>query len=150
VKELTLEPYAARLHWQLPTATDGQGWAAILAEHLESLARRCDETGQNVIGHIKGLAVLPGGGYVRVNVVSPERPADVESTALGQCADLNFDLNVLVYGLPVGQVKWLTHETAASVAMHRGGQVDVEPISQEEFAESHSHYEHELGSDSSN
>ena len=73
-----LEPFAARLRWQFPSAIALCEWGALLGECLETLARRCDETGPHVVGHIKGLALLADGAYVRVSVVSPRHPADVE------------------------------------------------------------------------
>ena len=53
---LRLEPYAASLHWNLPRA-EGQ-WEAMLAAYLETLARRCEEAGPCVVGHIKALALF--------------------------------------------------------------------------------------------
>lgn len=123
---LTLEPLAARLRWRFAQALTGDEWGAVFAEHLESLAKRCVETEAGVIGHIKGLAVVPGGGYVRVNLVSPLRPADIESTASSSCARLTFDLNVLVYGLSFEQVRQMTLNTAAMVASRRGGLISIE------------------------
>lgn len=125
--ELTLEPYAARLRWHLPSAVASHEWEAILSEYLEALARHCDEAAPCVIGHIKGLALFPNGDYLRISIVSPARPADVEGNASEHYAELTLTLNVLVYGLSRDVLERLAQETAADVASRWGGMVTVGP-----------------------
>ncbi len=126
VTELTLEPYAARLQWHFARPLSGHEWGLLLAELVELLAAHSAKIGASIIGHIKGLASVPDDGYIRVNLVSPRRPADVECKILGQYNSLAFDLNVLIFGLSLEQVKRLTTETAGSVAARLGGQVEIE------------------------
>jgi hypothetical protein len=125
VTDLTLAPYAVRLQWRFARPLTGQEWGALFAEHVELLATRSAKIDASVIGHIKGLAVASG-GYARVNLVSPFMPADVECKIPGQHSALAFDLNVLIFGLALEQVKRLTAEAAETVATRRGGQVDIE------------------------
>lgn len=120
---LNLEPYAARLHWQFGQPLSGEAWGGLLAEHLDLLADRCRLAGSTVIGHIKGLALTPEGGFIRLNLVSAARPTAVECAAIGRYAALTVDLNVLVYGLPADQAAQWTWETAAAVAARHAGQV---------------------------
>jgi hypothetical protein len=122
--ELILEPYAVRLHWRLP-AVDGR-WEAVLTEYLETLAQGCQAAGVCVIGHIKALALFPGGGYLRVSVVSPGVPAGVEGQAPAGCTELSLALNVIVYGLGRELVEKITLETATSLAAQWEGEVSIE------------------------
>jgi hypothetical protein len=128
MSSLPLEPYAARLRWRFARPLTGSAWGALFAEHIQVLAARSAEIAASVVGHIKGLAIAPDDGYVRVNLVSPSVPADVECKIHGQHAALTFDLNVLIFGLPAEQVKRLTADAAESVASRLGGQVDIESI----------------------
>ena len=122
--ELILEPYAVSQRWHLPQA-DGK-WEALLGEYLETLARRCDETGTCVIGHIKALALFPGGGYVQVSVVSPALPANVNGNVPAGCTELELALNVIVYGLARDLVERVTRETAVHLADQWQGEVTIE------------------------
>ncbi len=122
--ELILEPYAVSQHWNLPVA-DGK-WEAILSEYLETIARRCAETGPCVIGHVKALAFFPNGGYVRVSVVSPTLPAGVEGSVPMGCTELVLALNVIVYGLARNLLERITCETAVQLAKRWQGEVAIE------------------------
>lgn len=128
-RHLTLEPFATRLHWKLPSAVDIQDWENIFCQCLEAVAQRCDEAG--VIGHIKGLALFPDGGYLRVSVISAARPADVDvkERVPGRYRSLTLTLNVLVYGLPPELADRFTRETAVSLATRWRGQVTIEAVS---------------------
>ena len=95
--ELILEPYAVNQRWSL--SGDADKWETLISEYLETLARRCHETGKCIIGHIKALALFPNGGYLRVSVVSPTVPAGVEGSVPTDCTELVLTLNVIVYGL---------------------------------------------------
>ncbi len=126
--ELSLEPYAAVQHWRLPGA-DGR-WELILAEYLQTLAQRCAASGPAVIGHIKALALFPGGGYVRVSAVAPDIPASVEGKTPSGCTELELTLNVLVYGLERAAIERITRETSAEMAERWKGSVSLESLSQ--------------------
>ena len=137
--ELNLEPYAAHLHWHMPAGKADHPWERILASFLESLAGCCEVEGQSVIGHIKGLAAFPGGGYLRVNVVSASHPADVAGAAPEDCAELTLTLNALVYGLSYDAVSHCVEEAAAQAAGRWGGSVTVEPLHSQAHAPHHHH-----------
>jgi hypothetical protein len=79
---------------------------------METLAHRCAETGQGMIGHIKALALFNDGGYLRVSVVSPTLPAGVEGSVPPDCSELMLTLNIIVYGLGCDALQQLTRETA--------------------------------------
>jgi len=74
---LTLEPYAAALRWRSRQHAAGSDWEELLAGFARSLARRAVGAGFPLIGHIKGLALEPGGRWLRVSVVSAEREPSV-------------------------------------------------------------------------
>ena len=137
--ELILEPYAALLHWRLPAGREDYPWDRILAEFLGSLAGCCEVEGESVIGHIKGLATFPGGGYLRANVVSPSHPVDVAGAAPEDCSGLTFTLNVLVYGLSYDAVSDCVEQTASQAAGQWGGSVSVEPLHGQAHEPHHHH-----------
>lgn len=141
--ELTLEPYAVSQHWSLPQADSK--WEALLCEYLESLARRCNEAGPCIIGHIKALALFPDGGYVQVSVVSPTLPASVKGSVPAGCTELELALNVIVYGLEHDRVEHITRETVAYLADQWQGEViikatDAGPLSPTGPHTTHTHY----------
>jgi hypothetical protein len=121
VAELNLEPYTARLHWRLPDPANSLDWNRLLSEYLEALAARCEVDGRSVIGHIKGLATFGDGAFVRANVVTASRPADVAGSVPSGCRDFVFTMNVLVYGLSYADIA--AHVTA--VAQLVGARWDV-------------------------
>ncbi len=108
--ELILEPYTVKQRWRL--IGDADRWENLISEYLETLARRCHETGKGMIGHIKALALFPDGGYLRVSVVSPTLPAGVEGSVPTGCTELLLTLNVIVYGLARDALERLTREVA--------------------------------------
>jgi hypothetical protein len=123
--DLKLEPYATRLLWELDGGGGEPEWGRLLIEFVERLSSRCHEAGNCVIGHIKGFAELPDGGYARVNVVSARVPADLAFHYSGSLAELTLTLNVLVYGLSAELLKKLTGVTAAETASRFGARVRV-------------------------
>jgi hypothetical protein len=144
--ELILEPYAVSQHWSLPQADSK--WEALLCEYLESLARRCNEAGLCVIGHIKALALFPDGGYVQVSVVSPRLRANVKGSVPTNCTELELALNVIVYGLERALIEQITRETAAHLANQWKGEVitkatDVGSLSPTGPHATHTHHERE-------
>ena len=126
--ELTLEPYTARLHWH---RTDGRpkfDWQRLVADTLERVAVDCEIEGETVIGHIKGLATFPNGGFLRANLVSPELPADVAGAVPIDCPQVVFTVNVLVYGLSHASIAARVSDAAETAADRWGVAVTVEPI----------------------
>jgi hypothetical protein len=124
--ELTPEHYAVNQRWIL-SAADGQ-WEALIVEYLETIARRCHETGTCVIGHIKALALFSDGGYLRVSIVSPTLPAGVEGHVPAGCAELVLTLNVIIYGLTRDLLEKIATETAAHLIDKWKGKVTIEPV----------------------
>lgn len=112
--ELILEPYAVVQHWTLAVA--GGPWEKIIAAYLEELARRCQAAGRCVIGHIKALALFPGGKFLRVSSVAAHLPASVDGAVPPGCTSLDLTLNVLVYGLERGRIEQIVQETARETA----------------------------------
>jgi hypothetical protein len=128
VDPLELEPYAARLCWRFAEAQSLETWQALFTAFLDQVAQACTAAGgPRVIGHIKGLMLLPGGGFLRGSVVSARYPPQVEISraASGTCAELEMALNVLVYGLPLTEAQQLVPEAGQRLARRWGAVVDV-------------------------
>ena len=124
--ELTPEHYAVNQRWIL-SAADGK-WEALIVEYLEAIARRCHETGNCIIGHIKALALFPEGGYFRVSVVSPTLPAGVEGGVPAGCTGLVLTLNVIVYGPTKDLLEKIVNETTVLLTEKWKGNVTIEPV----------------------
>ena len=143
--QLTLEPYAARLRWRFPQAQSLERWQALSAEFLDELALACTAGGGRVVGHVKGLALLPGGGFLRGSKVSARYPADVdvEGAEIDACADLEMALNVLVYGLPLTEGRRLVLEIGQGLAQRWGAELDVLAGTAEHGAGASDHHHHD-------
>jgi hypothetical protein len=128
VAELTLEPYAVVQQWRLPTA-EGH-WEGLLAEYLQTIARRCAVTQPTVIGHIKALALFSDKSYLRVSVVAPNVPASVTGKVPVGCTELELTLNVLVYGLERTALEQITLAAAREVANQWKGDIHPQNLEQ--------------------
>ena len=126
--DMILEPFAAHLFFAFPDPKRIGEWTEILMRFLETSAMLCEESGPCVIGHIKGLALLNGNRYVRVSVISPSLPAQVETNASGDLAEMTVTLNMLVYGLSKKGLEGIVKETAAGTGTAWCGRVTVEPV----------------------
>ena len=124
--ELILEPYSVNQRWRL--FGDADKWKNLISEFMETLARRCHETGKGLIGHIKALALFPDGGYLRISVVSPTVTAGVEGSVPMGCTELVLTLNVLVYGLGRELLERITREAVDDLTKKWKGGVTVEAI----------------------
>ncbi len=128
MSELSLEPYAAHLHLSLDTVMSKKKWQKIVTHYLEALARRCDETGGCVIGHIKALALFADNQYLRVSVISSSHPADIEGNPPESFKELKMTLNVLVYGLSRDVIQRLVYEAASDLNSPFKGHIALEPL----------------------
>ena len=122
----------------MPEGCDPAAWDRILAKCVNTLAQRCDGHQECLIGHIKGLATFPDGGFLKVNAVSASHPADLVGRAPEGCTQLSFTLNVLVYGLSRETVSRLVRGAADQVAASSGGTVAVHPASDQSH-QAHNH-----------
>jgi hypothetical protein len=128
MSELSLEPYAAYLHLSLDTVMPKKKWQKIVTHYLETLAQRCDETGECVIGHIKALALFADSQYLRVSVISSSHPASMEGNPPESFKELKMTLNVLVYGLSRDAIQRLVHEAASDLNLMFRGHIALEPL----------------------
>jgi hypothetical protein len=123
--DLILEPYAVSQRWQLPQ--ENANWESLIVEYLQAIARACIEFDHCVIGHIKALALFPGGDYLQVSVIDPALPAGVKGCVPPNCMELRLALNVIVYGLERDLLERIACETAVQLACQRQGEVITEP-----------------------
>jgi hypothetical protein len=140
VSKLHLHPLAATLHWQLPTVLPVEGWASLLKDYVSALAGACESTGPVVIGHIKALALLPDGGFVRASAISATHPVDAEIQAKNndELQELALTVNVIVYGLPFDIARKIVIENAQKLIEIHSGNLVIETIT-EEGTHSHDH-----------
>lgn len=100
MNEMIFEPYAVHLDFQMDAPIEADDWRLILSELLETYASQCSKAGPCVIGHIKGFAHGNDDTFLKVSVVSPNHPADIDGNMKGGISELSLVLNVLVYGQP--------------------------------------------------
>jgi hypothetical protein len=140
---LTLQPCATRLRWRFPEPQPLERWQTLFAAFLDRLALDCDASGPYVIGHIKGLVLLPGGGYLRGSKVSTQYAADVEvgRSTRTLFKDLELELQVLVYGLPLPEAQRIVQEAGQALAQNWNAELEVIVLSsvQELAAGDHDH-----------
>ena len=80
-----------------------------------------------MIGHIKCVALLPGGGFLRGSKISVHYPPDMALHAgnVVPVAMLELSLNVLVYGLPLSEARHILRETALHLAQKWGAGLEI-------------------------
>jgi hypothetical protein len=122
--DLILEPYAVSQCWSF--SHENPDWEPLIVDYLEMIARTCMEFDRCVIGHIKALALFPGGDYLQVSVIDPHLPAGVKGHVPSGCTELRLSLNVIVYGLDHDLVGRIASNTAVEMASQRQGEVIIE------------------------
>lgn len=122
--DLILEPYAVSQRWHF--SPENTNWESLIVEYLETIARACMEFDPCVIGHIKALALFPGGDYLQVSVINPTLPAGVKGRVPPNCTELKLSLNVIVYGLDRDLVERIASEAAVHLAQRSRGEVITE------------------------
>lgn len=118
---MKLEPYAVLQSWHLPEAK-GQ-WESIFGEYLQEIAQRCIDQGECVVGHIKALATFSDQNYLRISVIAPQIPANIEGKVPADSTALELTVNVLVYGLERAAIEKIAQETANKIARQWKGEV---------------------------
>jgi hypothetical protein len=136
--DLILEPYAVRQRW---TASDpGLRWEVLIGDYLEAIARRCHEMGSCLVGHIKGLVLFADGEYLRISVVSPGRPAEVEGRVPAETMGFLLSLNVIVYGKDRDALERISRGEARHIIEKWKGGVKVEEVEGEMQATATAHH----------
>ncbi len=143
--QLTLEPYAAHLHWRFPEAQSSETWRELFATLLDGLAPACTGGGLYVIGHIKGLVILPDGSFLRGSKISVQYPADVEmeGAAADFWVELEMSLNVLVYGPPLSETRRIVSRVAQTTARQWNAEVTIAPLDGIEGLAAGHHHSHD-------
>lgn len=113
-----LEVYTVRAH---VSGRLGDEPAQTVARLLEDIARRCEEAGCSLIGHIK-CHVRAGEARFHCNLTSRRTGARCSPARRGRVGDLEMDLAVLVYGLPRERVEAVVREGFAAAFSGAGAQ----------------------------
>ncbi|MBN1374998.1 MAG: hypothetical protein JXA01_02460 [Dehalococcoidia bacterium] len=116
--ELKLEPFASRLRWQFARKQSLEYWQALFEDLLEQLAQACNAGNPKLIGHIKCVALLPDGGFLRGSKISMHYASDMEIKTEKSISynTLVLSLNMLVYGLSIFEARHILQETALFIA----------------------------------
>jgi hypothetical protein len=141
MSDLRLEPLAAVVTWRFEAPLPLTQWQSLLAEFLQLLADGAVAAGPRVIGHIKALAALPDGGYIRASVVDAKHGVDAQASGRlpTEMAALRFTVNVLVYGLPRDVALRQLEGAALAVACEHDGRalVDVPRVGHDIYEVEH-------------
>ena len=125
-----LDPYTCHAAFTAEAEVADPG--GMVASLIEDVARRCEDEGASLIGHIKCHARM-GKSHFHCNLTSTRLGARCGAPAaegaavpgsLVQGAALELDLAVLVYGLPSSVL-----ETVVSEALAGAGTADEAPLS---------------------
>ena len=127
MKDMIFEPYTVGLNFKMDSPMTVEQWGSMISELVETIARHCIEAGPCVIGHIKGFAAISGNGFLRISVISPDHPADMDAESVGDFSELSMTLNVLVYGHTKKMLTQLTRNTVNLPERPWSGHVTVEP-----------------------
>lgn len=120
----SLEPFTA--HISVEAGLRGDGAASLVARFLEHIARRCEEAGASLIGHIKCHVEMGGIGF-HCNLTSRRGGARCAGAAPHDLAassglPLQMDLAVLVYGLERATIERAVREALTDVFHANGGE----------------------------
>lgn len=128
----SLEPFTA--HVTVDGGRAAEGPAPLVTRFLEDIARRCEEAGSTLIGHIKCHVETEGVGF-HCNLTSRRGgarcagPAPHILTAPPAASSglrLEMDLAVLVYGLERETIDRAVREALADVFQADGGEWTLE------------------------
>lgn len=133
--DLKLEPYAGIQSWNM--SDDTVQWEVILGDYLEKIAQHCTDIGNCVIGHIKALSIFSDQSYLRISVIAPDIPANIEGSVPEGSTELELTVNVLIYGLERTVIERIVRETAHEIAVRRKGTVNHKNI---EYIDDHLHH----------
>ncbi|MCR3922578.1 MAG: hypothetical protein NUK65_08710 [Firmicutes bacterium] len=124
---LGLEPYAGSLRWYFHQEQPLEDWQALLLQFLEQLGLACTAGDKRVLGHIKCLARLSPGGYIRGSKISVAYPADVEvkGNTATSFAEMQLTLNILVYGLPHHETQLIVQTVGSAIAASQQGKIEI-------------------------
>ena len=126
---MMLEALAIHIRFTFSSPKRIQEWTEILKRLVETLAGLCHKSGPCMIGHIKGLVLLNGNQYMRVSVISPSLPAQVETNASEDLTELTVTLNMVVYGLSTKSLEHIVETAAVQLETAWSGKIAVESIS---------------------
>ncbi|MCB2227816.1 MAG: hypothetical protein KQH53_14140 [Desulfarculaceae bacterium] len=99
MKELPLHPLSMVLTFRFAEPRSSRELEALVAGLFDALSRAVVEGGTDcVIGHIKGLAKLGEADWLKVSVISPDRPAQALAEISRPLEAMDMAVNLMVYG----------------------------------------------------
>lgn len=140
MSEMKLEPYAVEQYWCLPSGF--QDWNALFSEYLETLTKTIAQHDRSIIGHIKALALFPGGEYIQLSVTNAREQASIKGYVPEGVSQLKLNLNVIVYGPDYELVEKITDELAIEMAKKWNGEVRKIKLERQPGSGQHDHHNH--------
>ena len=123
MSDATLAVAALRQRWHLPEAASPERWQRLLELLAGEVAADCDAAGASLIGHVKVLALLRNGGYVRASALDTRHAPSSEASGCETAGEAELTLNVLVYGLADEVVAGLAGAALTRAAVSAGIEV---------------------------
>lgn len=99
MKSLTLHPLSINLVLNFARPVSMEELKRLLGGLFEGIGKAISRDKSCVIGHIKGLATLEHGYWLKVNLVAADRPAQAESSSDQPVAQACMAVNLMVYGI---------------------------------------------------
>jgi hypothetical protein len=139
MSDIKIEPFTAKVYFQLRALAENDVWQEILAGYMDTIAMQCDKTGKCLIGHIKGLTLGPDKSYLQVSVISPSHPADFNGSLAQGMSTLMLTLNVLVYGLSRDSLERIVQEVSTDSVQGLVASIKVVPVQVKSEHKDHPH-----------
>ena len=99
MKSLTLHPLSINLVLNFARPVSMEELKRLLGGLFEETGKAISRDKSCVIGHIKGLATLKHGDWLKVNLVAADRPAQAEASSDQPVAQAFMAVNFMVYGI---------------------------------------------------
>ena len=113
MKELPLHPLSVILAFEFGQPRPLESVKAIVGDLFDELARAVSQRDGSIIGHIKGLAKMGEADWLRVSIISPARPADVEAVWKTPLQAMDLAVSFMVYNMEPQDLLELTQEVSS-------------------------------------
>ena len=140
MKELPLHPVSVVMTLRFVQPRTPEDIKHLIADLFENLAQVVAQREKAIIGHIKGLAKLGVEDWLKVSIISPQRPAQVESSLRQPLAALDLATSFMVYGLEPEELYPLVAETVDKADQIWSGLVQLQRPAHPPHHHHHGHH----------
>ena len=129
--------YGARVAVDFGGKIEGEEMTEKVVDFMSRISLDCVDAGVKLIGHIKSITDVEGGGYLACSVTNHEGKVRTDGKLHGG-SSLEMILNVMIYGLDEHDVSEIVEPRTRDFFLTQGGSVHVEQLEGEEQDHDHS------------